>query len=693
MGFVPRIVSLILIFGSAPAIAQTQKTATVDGLLQREFVATVLIDDARGVAYFERVDAAASSLVRFPYDTERMYRNARKTILSSRLDGNGEPRPLFRQEDGVGYYFASDNPFSPDRRYIAIYKLRDGHAIPGIVDLRRGKARFFDVSAAYTLLNSSLNWVSNDAFEIASAEGIENRHTIRVHGSFAANEAVELDLKNGDVTVDIVGAGKFATDETASREFNLVRINIRSGKSEAAGAWAEEFTPATWATQSAAPVDAEQVAVSNDAFYYLESGDLWRIDHDAVAINLTEDYPHSIQRYELANVLHDLPLAVLRSEDSATSRQISDTVFVSESPGRTEYLTVDADGRSYNVFTAPGENSRLLTASSSGAIFKSHSYASGSRLQYVKAAKTGEPITLYHYNRQLAGITPAVGPMRIAHTDYMDRDVSGWLYLPPGASLGSPKPYPMVMIPYDLVYDDEAAAVRGVSSTYAWDIWRLDLSTATAVEVYTAAGYAVLLPSIPLGDIAAPQEPMANMMPAITSSLDAAIDTGFVDPERVAIAGHSFGGYIALAVAVQTDRFRAVIAQAPVANLTSMYGQFLPYMKKDAAKFRRVTSGFAIVRGQARMHVAPWAAPSKYIRNSPLFGVQNVTTPIMLIHGDLDGVGVVAQAEEMFTALREERKDVVFGRYFGEHHQTLQPQNQSDMWRRIFGFLESSGVR
>ena len=101
-------------------------------------------------------------------------------------------------------------------------------------------------------------------------------------------------------------------------------------------------------------------------------------------------------------------------------------------------------------------------------------------------------------------------------------------------------------------------------------IWNLHLSTNTTVEVFAAQGYAVLLPSIPLGS----GEPLRHMMPAILSGLDAAIETGFVDPERVAISGQSFGGYAALAVAGQTNRFYAAIAMAPTANMTSKYGVF-----------------------------------------------------------------------------------------------------------------------
>ena len=81
-----------------------------------------------------------------------------------------------------------------------------------------------------------------------------------------------------------------------------------------------------------------------------------------------------------------------------------------------------------------------------------------------------------------------------------------------------------------------------------------------------------------------------------------------------------------------------------------------------------------------------------YIRNSPVFFADQVEDPVMLIHGDADSATLMTQAEEMFTALRREGKDALFVRYWGEEHTISQPQNQRDMWTRVFDFLEDNGV-
>ena len=170
---------------------------------------------------------------------------------------------------------------------------------------------------------------------------------------------------------------------------------------------------------------------------------------------------------------------------------------------------------------------------------------------------------------------------------------------------------------------------------------------------------------------------MTDLMPAVFSALDAAIDTGFIDKERVAMSRHSYGGYAALATAIQTERFQAIIAMAATSNITSQYGQFSPIGKINSAELDPPGQSYPAwaEKGQGRMGAAPWGDPDRYIRNSPLFHVDKVEIPIMLLNGDIDTAVHVTQAEEMFTALNRAGKQVVFVRYLGENHVIEQPQN------------------
>lgn len=827
-------VSRITLFGlfvmAVPlAVGAEIKTATVERLLQREFVGSVLIQDERSQVYFERIGARGSSQAQFPYAYAPVFASALKKIYVAPMNGAAEARPLFEQDEAAGYYFASDDPWSPSRRYIAIYKLRGGNLQPGVYDFVRSEARFFDIQARYGA-RGSIVWVSDN--ELVLPDGGSNLTSVIssevaiVNGARALAAARERGWRNGEVTADVVGAGRYAGPPVRGQDVRLVKINVRSGAvtqleqakfSETE--FAKVFAPETASNQIAVsgkrfiktepskkveeqeilsivdtstgerkivspgsgdnirlhswsesgryilakraartssdrkfvfsivdttnativedlPDGAEDavwigdrlayntkgtqellmnagfdaaadhndvmafeiagplpLAASEADLFYLEDGDLWRVGRNGHRVNLTGKYPHSVVQYNRFEGFR-FQLALTKSPSVNGLRLLDELIFSTAETETHEYIVFSADGNTLASIHPPDEDALLLAASAKGAVFLSNDYKKGSLLHYVKAGDSGEPQALYHFNKQLAGVTPSVGPIAVRHEGYDGQEVTGWLYLPPGASPDHPEPYPMVMIPYaGTVYSDEPEDPSDY--VYVMSIWDLYMSANATVEVVAAQGYAVLLPSIPLGTRGEPGEPMTEMMPAILSSLDAAIATGFVDPDRLALSGHSYGGYTALSVAAQTDRFHAIVAAAPASNLISEFGQFAPYLKTNAGQ--SYTPGEPWTEwaesGQGRMGAPPWKDPDRYIRNSPLFHADRVETPLMLIHGDLDSAALAVNSEEMFTALRHAGKDVVFVRYVGEQHIIEQPQNQRDMWKRILDFLEENGVK
>src|SRR5262249_45175188 len=91
---------------------------------------------------------------------------------------------------------------------------------------------------------------------------------------------------------------------------------------------------------------------------------------------------------------------------------------------------------------------------------------------------------------------------------------------------------------------------------------------------------------------------------------------------------------------------------------------------------------------QGRMGVPPWIEPERYVRNSPVFYADRVTTPVLLIHGDVDWV---SQEEEFFSALQRLGKRAEYVNYLGEDHFLMSPANVLDMWSRIFTWFDSNG--
>jgi dipeptidyl aminopeptidase/acylaminoacyl peptidase len=79
---------------------------------------------------------------------------------------------------------------------------------------------------------------------------------------------------------------------------------------------------------------------------------------------------------------------------------------------------------------------------------------------------------------------------------------------------------------------------------------------------------------MPLKPEAEPSDPGMELTNGVLPALDKAIEMGIADPDRLGLIGHSFGGYGAYGLITQTDRFRAAVALAGIADLVSVYGRF-----------------------------------------------------------------------------------------------------------------------
>ncbi len=314
----------------------------------------------------------------------------------------------------------------------------------------------------------------------------------------------------------------------------------------------------------------------------------------------------------------------------------------------------------------------------------------GAALAYAGPEVSSE-ITLFEYNKHLAGLRVAEKPVRLDHKGFGEEKLDSWLYLPPDHSANSSAQYPLVVIPYaGTVYSEKPPSTFRTAN-----IWDALTMTPEVMELFVARGYAVLLPSVPLNTYGKADDPMQKIPPTIMRAVDAALATGLVDEERLALCGHSYGGYSVLSTIILTDRFSAAIASAPKVDLTSGYNVFNPVTRIGPFDPKGGTERAAInwaETGQGRMGSSPWADRERYIRNSPIYFADRIDTPLMLFHSPQDTAVGFTQSEQLFTALLRLEKDAIFVRYWGENHSIRQPQNQRDMWKRVFDFLEDNGV-
>ncbi len=277
-------------------------------------------------------------------------------------------------------------------------------------------------------------------------------------------------------------------------------------------------------------------------------------------------------------------------------------------------------------------------------------------------------------NQHLADVDPAHA---IALASGNDTSAPAhWLFLPPDRP--ETAKLPLIVIPYPGdVYDRDTPPPADPGA----------LIPVTDIPLLAGHGYAVLVPSIPL-DSANP-DPADAMTRSIDGAVAAAIATGRVDANRVALWGHSFGGYAALAVATRSNRYRAIIASAADANLMTGYGSLDASIKvaMDAGMDLPLSYGWS-ESGQGGIGAPLWAAPDLYRRNSPLFSAPRIRTPLLLIQGDMDYVPVT-QSEQMFAALYRLGRDATLLRYWGEGHVPVSPANIRDLYLRVFGWLDA----
>lgn len=291
-------------------------------------------------------------------------------------------------------------------------------------------------------------------------------------------------------------------------------------------------------------------------------------------------------------------------------------------------------------------------------------------VQRLQLEQPGRPSrTLATINDYLAEVDfPPPEPVR--HLGPDGRERTSWLYRP--RSWRGEK-IPLVVLSYP---GGPAAPPAEPAALNAW----------ANPQLVVGGGYAVLIPVLALDRDKEPAEDYAR---DVLTVVDAALaQYPVLDPGRVAHWGHSFGGYVGLVAATQTDRFKAIISVAGLSDLATAWGEFSP-SNRDNPEFGlslRQRIGWA-EESQGRMRAPPWAAPDRYVRNSPLFAADRITAPVLLVHGDRDLLPST-QSEIMFSALWRQNKDARLLTYWGEGHHLWSPDNIRDLYAQIVIFLD-----
>lgn len=193
---------------------------------------------------------------------------------------------------------------------------------------------------------------------------------------------------------------------------------------------------------------------------------------------------------------------------------------------------------------------------------------------------------------------------------------------------------------------------------------------------YASRGYVIFNPNVNYGTGYPGEDAYNCVIPGITSL----IEKGFIDKENIGVQGHSWGGYQIAHLLAETDIFKCAEAGAPVVNMISAYGGI-----RWGSGLSRM---FQYEHTQSRIGGTLWEYPLRYIENSPIFTLDKVNTPVLIMHNDEDGAVPWYQGIEYFVGLRRLGKPAWMLNYRGEPHWPLKTQNRIDFNIRMSQFFD-----
>ena len=165
-------------------------------------------------------------------------------------------------------------------------------------------------------------------------------------------------------------------------------------------------------------------------------------------------------------------------------------------------------------------------------------------------------------------------------------------------------------------------------------------------------------------------------MPDVIAAVEAATELPWVDSDRLGITGGSYGGYLTNWIIGHDTRFKAAVTQRCVSNFHSFVG----------------TSDIGYDFGVYEFDGTPWSDAEKLLKHSPISYVENIETPLLILHAEHDLRCPIEQAEQMFTALRYLGKEVAFVRMPDESHDLSRsgtPSRRVARLQRLIGWFDN----
>jgi dipeptidyl aminopeptidase/acylaminoacyl peptidase len=420
------------------------------------------------------------------------------------------------------------------------------------------------------------------------------------------------------------------------------------------------------------PGDGEYAPVMDEkgkAFYAVGDGELWRVDPETGKGTAVGKIPG----WKITTIVQPFGRPTLLTPDGKTVWVLARLAPPTAAEG---IFGAYADGGKSGVFAIDldsGASRPLLQeAKSYAAVFNVD--ASPKTGEVVFAAtdqqhlhdlwaldtKTGKARQVTHLNPDIEEYE--LGQARLLEwTSMTGQALKGALLLPPGYKPGTR--LPLIVFVYGGDY--------GSRMLNRFGFWSLATFNC---HVLATRGFAVLAPDAPIRD----GMPMEDLMGTVMPGVNAAVDKGFADPDRLAVMGQSYGSYCVLALITQTNRFKAAIITAAVLH-PDLFADYLANQGAGIGYYEK---------GQGNMHGTIWEQRDRYFKNSPLFLFDRIETPLLIGQGQNDGTLIASDA--IFAGLERLGKKAEYRLYEGEGHVLTQRANVLDFWKRRLDFLKQN---
>lgn len=402
--------------------------------------------------------------------------------------------------------------------------------------------------------------------------------------------------------------------------------------------------------------------IENDkAFLVYDRYDIWKLDprNEKEAVNLTKSGRESKTSYRLINfdskdinykgINIDRPLFLTAHNE--ITRADSYHKFDFNNPGETEIL-LEGTFKLNTPIKSKNEATIVFTKED----FETYPNLLVSDLTFSKTTQISDAAP--QQDNFLWGTAELV-----KWTSLDGRKLEGTLHKP--ADFDPSKKYPLIVNFYE----------KSSQSLLSYRMPELHRST-IGYHYYTSNGYLVFNPDVYYKEGYPGEDAFNCVMPGIT----ALIEKGFIDEEHIGAQGHSWGGYQVAYLATRTNLFAAIESGAPVVNMFSAYGGI-----RWGSGLNR---SFQYEHTQSRIGKNIWESPLRYLENSPLFTLDKVNTPILIMHNDDDGAVPWYQGIEYFIGLRRLQKPAWLLNYNDADHWPTKLRDKEDFQKRLAQFFD-----